>query len=158
MLTYGSYSEGEFILNQTFDVNQYIELNADTSDGTLKYIINGVVFDELQPINIKTGNIVKITYENKGQVDHPMHLHGHFFQVLSKNDEPYAGAPIMKDTLLIKPGDKYIIAFKADNPGNWVYHCHELHHAAGGMMQKIIYTEYVSSYIPNPENIYNKPE
>jgi FtsP/CotA-like multicopper oxidase with cupredoxin domain len=102
--------------------------------------------------------MVKITYENKSQVDHPMHLHGHFFQVLSKNDEAYTGAPIMKDTLLIKPGEKYIIAFKADNPGNWVYHCHELHHAAGGMMQKVVYSDYVSSYIPDPENKNNKPE
>jgi FtsP/CotA-like multicopper oxidase with cupredoxin domain len=87
-----------------------------------------------------------------------MHLHGHFFQVLSKNDVPLEDAPIIKDTLLIKPGEKYVIAFKADNPGNWVYHCHELHHAAGGMMQKVIYSDYQSSYIPDPNNTFNKPE
>lgn len=158
LLSYGAYSTGKFSLGQSYDVEQYIELNTDTKDGTLKYTINGETFDELQPITVTTGNLVKITYENKSQVDHPMHLHGHFFQVLSKNDEVYTGAPIMKDTLLIKPGEKYVIAFKADNPGNWVYHCHELHHAAGGMMQKIVYSDYTSNYTPDPGNDYNNPE
>ena len=158
LLNYGTYSAGEFSLGQAYDIEQYIELNTDTKDGTLKYTINGETFDELQPITVTTDNLVKITYENKSQVDHPMHLHGHFFQMLSKNDEPYTGAPIIKDTLLIKPGEKYVIAFKADNPGNWVYHCHELHHAAAGMMQKIVYSDYISNYTPDPDNEYNNPE
>jgi len=100
------------------------------------YTVNGKSGELIQPLEVEKGDIVKITYENKSQVDHPMHLHGHFFQVLSKNDIPFTGAPIVKDTLLIKPGEKFVIAFKADNPGNWIYHCHELHHAAAGMMQK----------------------
>jgi len=157
-MEYGTYSTGEFTLNQRYDVEENIELNSDSQDGTLKYTINGETYQELQPITVKTGEFVKITYENKGQVGHPMHLHGHFFQVLSKNDVPLTGAPIIKDTLLIKPGEKYVIAFKADNPGNWIYHCHELHHAAGGMMQKVIYSDYKSNYIPDPDNEANKPE
>lgn len=155
---YGTYSEGEFSLEQTYDIEQYIELNTNTEYGTLKYTINGETYQELQPITVKTDDLIKITYENKSQVDHPMHLHGHFFQVLSKNDIPLTGSPIIKDTLLIKPGENYEIAFKADNPGNWIYHCHELHHAAGGMMQKVVYSDYQSSYIPDPNNEFNKPE
>lgn len=155
---YGRYADGQFTLDQEFDVEQYIELNSKTDNDTLEYTINGATFDESQPIIIKTGELIKLTYENNSSVDHPMHLHGHFFQILSKDDIPFTGAPIRKDTLLIKPGEKYIIAFKADNPGNWVQHCHELHHAAAGMMQKIIYSDYKSNYTPDPENTVNKPE
>jgi len=87
-----------------------------------------------------------------------MHLHGHFFQVIAKNGKPVTGATLSKDTLLIKPNESYTIAFKANNPGNWVQHCHELHHAAGGMMQKIEYVDFKSNYIPDPNSKYNNPE
>ena len=45
-----------------------------------------------------------------------MHLHGHFFQVLSKDGKPIEGSPIVKDTLNLKPGEEYEVAFVADNP------------------------------------------
>ncbi|MDF2941706.1 MAG: hypothetical protein K0S01_564 [Herbinix sp.] len=155
---YGSFSEGQFTLDQEYDVEQYIELNSKVDNDALRYTINGSTFDELLPITIKTGDFIKLTYENKSSVDHPMHLHGHFFQILSKNDIPFSDTTIRKDTLLIKSGEKYVIAFKADNPGNWVQHCHELHHAAAGMMQKIIYSDYKANYTPDPNNMVNKPE
>ncbi|MDF2907608.1 MAG: hypothetical protein K0R34_2929 [Herbinix sp.] len=158
LTSYGSYLKGELSLEQKYDIDQYIELNTDAANGSLKYTINGETYQELQPITVKTDDYIKLTYVNKSQVDHPMHLHGHFFEVLSKNDNPLTGAPIVKDTLLIKPGEKFVIAFKADNPGNWIYHCHELHHAAGGMMQKVVYSDYVSDYIPDPNNEFNRPE
>ncbi|MNW70704.1 Multicopper oxidase [compost metagenome] len=63
----------------------------------------------------------------------------------------------MKDTVLVKPGEKVVLVFKADNPGNWLIHCHELHHAAGGMVQKLIYTDYKSAYTPGSSE-GNKPE
>lgn len=154
---YGSGGHGEFNLNQNYDVEQYIQLNTKVEGGSVQYTINGKVFSELIPVTVKTGDTVKLTYENKSSIDHPMHLHGHFFQVLSKNNKPFQSV-ITKDTLLVKPGEKYVIAFKADNPGLWVQHCHELHHAAGGMMQKVVYSDYESDYIPNPANSYNNPE
>lgn len=60
---------------------------------------------------------------------------GHFFEVLSKNGIPVTGAVIMENTLMIRAVEEYVVAFKADNTGNWIQHCHELHHAAAGMMQ-----------------------
>lgn len=158
LTSYGTHSKGEFTLEQGYDIDQYIELNTNSKDGTLKYTINGKTFKELQPITVMTNDYIKITYDNKSKVDHPMHLHGHFFEVLSKNDIPITGAPIVKDTLLIKPGEKYVIAFKADNPGDWIYHCHELHHAAAGMMQKVVYSDYQPSYISDPNKTWNNPE
>ncbi|HVI39122.1 MAG TPA: multicopper oxidase family protein [Anaerovoracaceae bacterium] len=158
LLTYGEPALGAFTLDQKYDIDYRVELDTDTSDNSLKYTINGKVFSDLPPLHLKKGQLVKFTFENKSIVDHPMHLHGHFFQLLSKNGEPFTGAVIMKDTLLVKPGEEYIVAFIADNPGDWVQHCHELHHAAAGMMQEIIYDDFMANYYPDPQNPYNKPE
>ena len=64
---------------------------------------------------------------------HPMHLHGHVFRVLSRNGEP---APHREwlDTVLMSPGERVEIAFVADNPGDWMFHCHILEHQLAGMM------------------------
>ncbi len=158
LTNYGVLSAGAFSLDNQFTVDYNVELNMVAEDNTQKYTINGKVFNDLPALKVKTGDLVKLTYENKSEVDHPMHLHGHFFQILSKNGKAVTGAPVMKDTLLIKPGEKYEVAFKADKPGNWVQHCHELHHAAGGMMQSVVYTDFKSNYIPDPDNKFNKAE
>jgi FtsP/CotA-like multicopper oxidase with cupredoxin domain len=64
---------------------------------------------------------------------HPIHLHGHVFRVLSKN-----GKAVMPqqwgDTVLLDPDSRAEIAFVADNPGDWMLHCHVLEHQASGMM------------------------
>lgn len=158
LASYGAPAKGEFILDQKYDIDYNVELNTRMDRQTQKYTINGKIFSELPPLELKTGDLVEFTFDNKSTMDHPMHLHGHFFQILSKNGKPVSGAPIMKDTLLVRPGEKYEVAFKANNPGNWVQHCHELHHAAGGMMQEIKYTDYKPNYIPDPNNKINNPE
>ncbi|MFZ5986446.1 MAG: multicopper oxidase family protein [Bacillota bacterium] len=158
LTSYGTPGKGSFSPGQKYDVDYSVELNTSTDNGELKYTINNRTFDKLPPLSIKAGDTVKLTFANKSSVDHPMHLHGHFFQILSRNGEPVTGAPVMKDTLMIRPGEKYVVAFKADNPGNWIQHCHELHHAAAGMMQRIIYTDFKSNYIPDINNKNNKPE
>ena len=77
----------------------------------LKYTLNGKTFEELEPINVKTGDIIKMTYYNNTSVEHPMHIHGHFFEVIARNDIPLTGARIVKDTILVKPYEKYTIIF-----------------------------------------------
>jgi FtsP/CotA-like multicopper oxidase with cupredoxin domain len=156
-VNYGTVTDAQFTLNQSFDVDYNVELGTDITNG-LKYTINGKVFSELPTLKLKTGDMVKFTYYNNSKINHPMHLHGHFFQVLSKDDITLAGAPIMKDTLMVKPGEKFEVAFKADNTGKWVQHCHELHHATAGMMQGIEYTDFIPNYTPNPADTFNKPE
>ena len=156
-MSYGTATATQFSLNQSFDIDYKVELGTDVTNG-LKYTINGKVFSELPTLKLKTGNMVKFTYYNNSKVNHPMHLHGHFFQVLSKDGKPLTGAPIIKDTLMVKPGEKFEVAFKADNTGKWVQHCHELHHATAGMMQGIEYTDFIPNYTPNPEDTFNKPE
>lgn len=158
LINYGLPVEGTFSLEQNYDEIYNIDLGIKLKDGSLKYTLNGKTFEELPPIKLKKDHLVQITYTNKSNVDHPMHLHGHFFQVIAKNGEGVTGATMSKDTLLIRPNESYTIAFKADNPGNWVQHCHELHHAAGGMLQKIAYSDFESNYTPDPKVNFNNPE
>ena len=60
---------------------------------------------------------------------HAMHLHGHHFRVLGEG-----GPGPLRDTHLMGRGETAEIAFVADNPGDWLLHCHMLEHSAGGMM------------------------
>ncbi len=64
---------------------------------------------------------------------HPMHLHGHSFRVISRNGVPTPHRE-WQDTVLMAPKERVEIAFVADNPGDWMFHCHILEHQAGGMM------------------------
>lgn len=158
---YGENSKGQFTLNQKFDVEYTMDLNTEMKNNNMVYTINGKTFPETvqtDPIKVKKGDLVKVTLNNLSKSeDHPMHLHGHFFQVLSKNGKPLTGSPIMKDTINVKPGEEYVVAFKADNPGNWMFHCHDLHHASAGMVTEVQYDGFTPSFKVDP-NAGNKPE
>ncbi len=156
--TYGMTEAREFAIEQKYDEQFTLELNSRNGRNGLEYTINGKPYGEQEPLKIKTGDNVKITFENIGLVNHPMHIHGHFFTLLEKNGILSSGAEIRKDTFLVKPGEKYVVAFTADNPGDWMIHCHELHHAAAGMMIGVEYTDFKSNFTPNPENTFNIPE
>lgn len=142
---------------ETYALEYTAVLNSKMSGDQQVYTINDKVFSELPALQVKTGDNVKITFINDGEVDHPMHVHGHFFRVLEKNGVK-VNSTLMKDTVLVKPGEKIVITFKADNPGSWMIHCHELHHAAAGMAQQLVYSDFVSSYTPDPSKADNKPE
>ncbi len=86
---------------------------------------------------VKRGERVEITMVNKTMMSHPMHLHGHSFQVVAVNGKRFAGA--MRDTILVTPKTSVTIAFDANNPGWWFYHCHNLYHLAAGMATSLKY-------------------
>jgi len=67
---------------------------------------------------------------------HPIHLHGHSFRILSRNGAPDPRRPLV-DTSLLPPRTTAEIALVADNPGDWMFHCHVLEHQASGMMATI---------------------
>ncbi|MCQ6275346.1 multicopper oxidase family protein [Bacillus sp. V3B] len=155
---YGGSKEGKFTLNQDYDVEYTMDLNTAMQGEEMVYTINDKTFPNTNNINVKEGDFVKVNLVNNSMMDdHPMHLHGHFFQVLSKNGKPIEGSPIIKDTINLKPGDEYVVAFKADNPGNWLFHCHDLHHATAGMVNMVKYDGFKPNFIPDP-NANNKPE
>ncbi len=67
------------------------------------------------------------------RTNHPIHLHGHSFRVISRGGRPTPHREWL-DTVLLSPRESAEIAFVADNPGEWMFHCHVLEHQAGGMM------------------------
>jgi len=77
-----------------------------------------------------------VTVQNDTVFPHPMHLHGHAFRILSINgvDEPHRP---WADTVLLPPQGRAEIALVADNPGDWLFHCHILEHVVGGMLSVI---------------------
>ncbi|MBT8411733.1 MAG: multicopper oxidase domain-containing protein, partial [Octadecabacter sp.] len=95
------------------------------------WAFNGTVGMTDTPLaSLERGQTVRLTMSNDTSFPHAMHLHGmHFREVL-------AGDVLgpMRDTLLMDAGERREIAFNADNPGAWLFHCHMLSHAAAGMM------------------------
>jgi FtsP/CotA-like multicopper oxidase with cupredoxin domain len=99
--------------------------------------LNGEYWPNVAPLMITTGQRVAIEMLNNTMMAHPMHLHGHAFQVVAINGAPLAGA--VRDTVLVPPRGSVTIAFDADNPGRWAFHCHNLHHMMTGMMTEVRY-------------------
>ncbi|WP_019414270.1 multicopper oxidase family protein [Paenisporosarcina sp. TG20] len=158
LVSYGKEKKSEFSLDQKYDLEYTMDLNTVSDGMEEKYTINDKVYPETDNLQVKEGDLVKVKLVNNSKSDdHPMHLHGHFFQVLSKNGKPVQGSPIIKDTLNLKPGEEYVVAFKADNPGNWMFHCHDLHHATAGMVTQVTYDGFKSDFTPDP-NAHNQPE
>lgn len=106
--------------------------------GDVSYQINGAEFPNTPILDVEIGDLVAITFINAGREDHPMHLHGHSFQVLERGGPAVQGL-LVKDTIVVRPGRSVTVGFRADNPGWWMIHCHQLHHAAGGMMLLLRY-------------------
>jgi len=98
---------------------------------------NGRRFGEDTPLVVRQGERVEIQLVNRTDMSHPIHLHGHPFQVVAIDDAALAGA--VRDTVLVPVGGRVTIAFAADNPGHWAFHCHNLYHMAAGMMTSVRY-------------------
>ena len=92
---------------------------------------NGHVMDPL--FSLKLGKSCVLAMTNATAWHHPIHLHGHSFRVISR-DGTLTPHREWQDTVLMAPREKVDIAFVADNPGDWMFHCHILEHQAAGMM------------------------
>jgi FtsP/CotA-like multicopper oxidase with cupredoxin domain len=99
--------------------------------------LNGEYWPNVTPLMIAHGQRVVIEMVNRSMMAHPMHLHGHAFQVVAINNTPLAGA--VRDTVLVPAMSSVTIAFDADNPGRWAFHCHNLYHMTTGMMTEVRY-------------------
>ncbi|MDP5277048.1 multicopper oxidase family protein [Chengkuizengella axinellae] len=144
--------------NQEPDIEYTMDLSAGMGmmQGGMTYTINGETFPDTEPIQVKKGDLVKVRITNNSMLDHPMHLHGHYFQVISKNGLSLEN-PLVKDLINVEPHEQYEILFIADNPGDWLFHCHDLLHATGGMVTAVKYNGYYSSFELGGE-YHNEPE
>lgn len=124
---------------------------------TLAQTINGDVFPHVPPIVVREGELVRLTVVNRGSETHPMHPHGHRVMVESRNGMPVGGSPIWLDTFDVQPGEVWTVLIRADNPGIWMSHCHNLKHAVQGMMIHLAY-EGVSTPFQLGGEPDNRPE
>lgn len=100
--------------------------------GSPYWTINGRVYPDSENVAISQGERIRFEYYNHSMMPHPMHLHGHFFEVVGSGR--LTGKRIRKDTLIIPPHmGSGAIEFIADNPGIWFHHCHNLYHMEAGM-------------------------
>ena len=99
------------------------------------WAINGVAAtgDVMEPfLTLRRGRPYVLAMHNHTAWHHPMHLHGHAFRVLARNGRRTRYQE-WQDTVLMAPHERVEIAFVADNPGDWMFHCHILEHQAAGM-------------------------
>jgi FtsP/CotA-like multicopper oxidase with cupredoxin domain len=103
-----------------------------------QWSINNVAWTkETPPLAVAEGERVELVFVNKTMMSHPMHLHGHVFQVVAINGTRFTGA--MRDTVLVPPKTSVTVAFDANNPGLWALHCHLLYHQDAGMFTTLRY-------------------
>jgi multicopper oxidase len=108
----------------------------DGSMETYRWTINGRTMHKSTPLKVREGERVRLVFENRSSMFHPMHLHGHTFQV--RRAGARAPGP-RKDTVIVRPQEQVTVDFDAANPGRWMLHCHNAYHAAGGMMTELSY-------------------
>jgi FtsP/CotA-like multicopper oxidase with cupredoxin domain len=103
-------------------------------DGNSEFLVNGVPYWKAKPYAARIGETQLWTIKNDSKWDHPFHLHGYFFMPVDA-----AGTPLKpmawKDTVNIpmETTARFLVTFD-ERPGEWMFHCHILDHAEGGLM------------------------
>lgn len=100
------------------------------------WTINGKPYHPADGLPIRLGQRVRLRFRNDSEMYHPMHLHGHTFQVRGRT-----GLGARKDTVLVLPRRTVEVDFDANNPGQWLSQCHNAYHGEAGMMTVVSYVE-----------------
>jgi CopA family copper-resistance protein len=112
-----------------------IEVHLTGNMETFMWGFDGRKFSEIrEPIYIDYGERVRITMVNDTMMEHPMHIHGTFMEIVN-GAEP-ARRP-RKHTISVKAAERLSFDFTGDDPGNWAFHCHLLYHMDAGMMRVV---------------------
>lgn len=99
------------------------------------WTINGEPYSRTNPLHVREGQRPTLIFDNTTMMYHPIHLHGHTYQVV----KPDGTLGARKDTVIVLPKQKLRAVLFADNPGTWVMHCHNTYHQDAGMMTRIDY-------------------
>lgn len=103
------------------------------------WTINGHLFPDVPMFMVAEGDVVNVHITSSSGDLHPMHLHGHHAVVLARDGVRATGSPWWVDSLNVRDGESYDIAFVANNPGLWMDHCHNLTHAMQGLVAHLMY-------------------
>jgi FtsP/CotA-like multicopper oxidase with cupredoxin domain len=115
---------------RTPDTVQDVVLGGDMSG--YRWTINGRTYDQARPLQVRQGQTTRLRLANASMMLHPVHLHGHTFAVRT-------GGDARKDTIVVPPMGRLLVDVRADNPGNWMLHCHNAFHMEAGMMTRLDY-------------------
>jgi FtsP/CotA-like multicopper oxidase with cupredoxin domain len=121
-------------LQRTGATPVHMDITLVQTDRTIEYRINSTPMAHLKPFRATIGETQIWTITNQTKWSHPIHLHGFFFQVLDNNGDPVR-PHAWKDTVNV-PFDQtlhFIVRYN-ERPGTWMFHCHVLDHAEGGLM------------------------
>ena len=113
------------------EVDRSIDLVLGGTMAPYRWTINGEVFPDARPLEVVEGERIRLRFENRTMMFHPMHLHGHTY------GQVRGGA--RKDTTIVRPMQTVEVDFDATNPGQWAAHCHNIYHAESGMMTTVSY-------------------
>jgi FtsP/CotA-like multicopper oxidase with cupredoxin domain len=97
-----------------------------------RWTIDGKTWGDHVPVSATSGERVEIMFHNMSMMGHPMHLHGHTFQVVGIGNQRFAGA--VRDTVYVPPMSMVTIAIDAGEAARWMLHCHHMPHLSTGMM------------------------
>ena len=123
----------------------------------LWWTVNGHLYPNVPMFMVREGDVVVMRIRNRSGEVHPMHLHGHHAVVLARNGVRSTGSQWWVDSLDVLDNETYDLAFVADNPGIWADHCHNLSHAAQGMIAHLMY-EGVHASLQIGGHAHNQPE
>ncbi len=109
--------------------------------GSSRWTLDGKVWPDTEKVLVARGDEVVVRFTNKTDMDHPMHLHGHTFEIV-EIDGLALRRPLAKDVSLVRSnGGTLTWRFRADSPrGRWLLHCHNEVHMMDGMMTEVVYT------------------
>lgn len=111
-----------------------LRVDLQMANGGRQWLINDKPYGEHEPLEVQTGERVRLNMHNKTMMFHPMHLHGHTFAV-----DVASSSGVRKDTVNVPPMQSLSIDLQADNPGQWLLHCHNAYHGELGMMTVLSY-------------------
>jgi FtsP/CotA-like multicopper oxidase with cupredoxin domain len=165
-LTYGQPGSAAAALDQFGRVTRSFDYRVGQRYGYLDghygnwYTINGRMIPDVPMFVVRKGDVVRMRIANDTLAVHPMHLHGHHALVVSRNGRPSTGSAWWVDSLEVGPGESYVLEFEADNPGVWMFHCHNLPHARAGLVTHLMYDGVASPYRIGRVNsrLVNQPE
>ena len=110
-----------------------VEFNGYNDDGQIVFTMNGQAWPDYDDWTVDRGEMQVIDIVNELGMEHPFHLHGQWFTVLSRDGDPTPEIGL-RDTVLVGGLETVRIAAAFDNPGDWMVHCHILEHSEAGMM------------------------
>ena len=138
LLGYGDLRAAEPPPDAVPDRRIDLELSGGMMDPS-RWTLNGRQYPDTEPIEMKRGERVRLRLFNMSMMPHPIHLHGHFFRVMSFNDQRLR-TPILKDTIALGHMETADVDVVADNPGSrWLLHCHNVYHMMAGMQTELRY-------------------